>query len=287
MSVSRDSAMADYHFTGKRFKGSFKVNANTTIKLSTIPDMEEHQILETPNSIKRVSSIASTPITKRDIQELLALDLSTDCLPLPHKRVIFISIAQLNACIDDIPSYILSESIFCFKAERCWFFPSNHSERKQSRQSIRHKLNFNQKFLQTLHEKDANKLILWLQDNKSWTHISHELSQIEDIFYTKTNKTKDESPSALSIPHSSTTGQPQPNDIPQPIEQQQQQQQHIKQYDPLQLDTSWWLNNFANGIDNNIQSLYCDQGIVFVHILYSLNNTICTLYIYISEKHFS
>eukprot|EP01084_Bolivina_argentea_P250600 419951_1 len=125
MSVSRDSTMSGYQFTNKK-KGSFKVNGhlNTAIRLSTIQDMDENeQKIDTPNSN------INTPKYNKDLYN--GIDLSTE-IPKPHKRVIFISIAQLNACIDTIPSYILSESIFCFKANHSWFFPSNNFERQMS-----------------------------------------------------------------------------------------------------------------------------------------------------------
>ena len=208
MSVSsRDrSTMADVQFIKPRRPGSMiKVqgkkghNPNAKIKLQTIPDLEQeagtnghHNTQNSSHLARRISYRSlkglngaknSHYVSKREMAELKQLDLKTDPLPLPHKRGIFISIAQLNACIEEIPSYILDESLFCFKAERSWFFPSNHVERKASRQSIRHTLNYNNKFLNVLKEKDERNLILWLSDTKSWTHISEELTQITDIYY--------------------------------------------------------------------------------------------------------
>ena len=304
------SGMGDYKSgidAKKKPKGSFKVNPNKNIILSQIKedlddinnDTNNNNHLNTPkfkmgkhkngNSTsqqfkRRVSAkhreFDNGYISKRDMAELLSLDLSVDQLPSPHKRCIFISIAQLNACIDIIPHYILSESIFCFKAERSWFFPSNHIERKQSRQSIRHKLNFNSKFLNVLHEKDSKNLILWLSDNKSWTNISNELSEINDIYYTgksssnlsaaptdsneedddnKQNNNKKHKNHTAAILRLPSEPEPEPEEITQPI--------NTIKYSPLKLDVSWWLHNFKNRVDG-IESLYCDSGSFFIFIIY-------------------
>ncbi len=88
--------------TMHRNKGKLKLNYDPNTEISDLDDESD------------------IPLSC-DIIDLLSLDLSIDPIPLQHKRVIFVSIAQLNACIDSVPSYILSESIFCFKADRSWF----------------------------------------------------------------------------------------------------------------------------------------------------------------------
>lgn len=151
-------------------------------RLSTIPDTECNA--KPPTLSLAVKEAVDVPV--RDIRELLSLDLSRDAIPLPHRRVVFLSIAQLNASIESIPSYILKNALLCFRAERSWFFPSNPVEQSKSFDSIRHQMSFCDKFLRTLAQKEADGLALWLQHDTTWHHISAELARIEDLFYRET-----------------------------------------------------------------------------------------------------
>merc|ERR1719361_213609 len=78
MSFSRESTMENYKFTERRIS-HYKMPT-----LHTIPDNES-------NLVPR---------------------------QLPRRRVVFLSIASLNASIESLPPYILRKALFCFKAER-------------------------------------------------------------------------------------------------------------------------------------------------------------------------
>ena len=224
MSCSCESTMENFQFTS---------NSSKQPKLSTIIDQEmEPNLIDVksasrnnkPSLIKRISS-KNGYVSKRDISELRKLDLSIDAIPFPHKRCIFISIAQLNACIEDIPPYILSESIFCFKAHRSWFFPKTIIEKRDSIQSIRGRLTYNARFWEILRDKASKNLILWLQAGKSWMDISNELEQIEDAYYRKDGGDGT----------------------------------NTRRYKSLKLDSNWWLNEFEHNL-NGIRPMICCSG---------------------------
>lgn len=147
-----------------------------------------------------------------------------DDIPV-KKRVIFISVTQLNLCIDIIPDNILLASIFCFKADRCWFFPSSPRECRISKLSIAGHMNYNPKFLYYVQEKDAQGLILWLSDDKTWKDISDELEKIPDIYYSNINSNRN---------GDRNDGR---NTCNAPF------------YKPLKLDISWWLHNYVKEIE--------------------------------------
>jgi len=221
MSVSRDSVMADYQFANHK---------KHIVTLSPIPDSEGGG-----DTNGHGSSLCAAANAKRNMKELQSFDVENDILPLPRKRVIFISIAQLNACIHTIPSYILSESIFCFKAQRSWFFPATRSEQQAAKFSMRYTINFNDKFLQALSEKHDKGLVLWLEDGKTWNEISTELTQVEDIYCSH----------GQPIDSASTS------------------------YQALKLDESWWLNQFkqstesidgGGGSGSSIEAQFCDSA---------------------------
>eukprot|EP01084_Bolivina_argentea_P079983 144932_1 len=224
LSVSRDSTMADYQFTGKKPRGSFKLQSNMKrairCRLSTIQDDVENDNINAINTNKE----AQPPP-----------------LPLPHKRVIFISIAQLNACIDDIPDYILSESIFCFRAQRSWFWPRNVIQYREAQHSLRHKMSLNDKFLNVLKRKDKSNLVLWLEEDKTWHNISDELIQIEDVYYAE-----------VAVDHAAGDGD-------DTVLAAHDANRERRRYDALKLDTSWWLNDFDNA-DGCDRSMYCDSA---------------------------
>lgn len=178
------------------------------------------------------------------IAELMELDLRREAIPLPHKRVVFLSIVQLNASIESIPQYILTKSLFCFKADRSWFFPSNAAERERATDTIRHRLNLCDQFLRTLADKDSHKMVLWMQlpdREKTWRDISSELSQIEDTFWrhpadhhspSASRRSARESGRELTVAHlarqisASDTNLTATN--------------LIRRYQPLQLDPEWY-----------------------------------------------
>eukprot|EP01084_Bolivina_argentea_P053135 97558_1 len=110
--------MADYQFTksgpGNTSRTSFKIksspNPNVKIQLKTIP--AERQLSETQASgnksvnksengkiIKIDENTPNPQCLKRNISELLNINLLEQAIPFPHKRSIFISIAQLNSVI--------------------------------------------------------------------------------------------------------------------------------------------------------------------------------------------
>jgi len=169
MSCSRDSAMENFNFPNKR-ASAYKLARNVST-LGTIADTE--------------GCASEEAMATRDIHELHKLDLIRDPIPPPRKRVIFVSIAGLSACIETVPPHILSNALFCFKAERSWFFPSNAVEEEQSLDSIRHRINLSDKFLKDLKDKDADKKVLWMQHDSTWADISEQLVQIEDNFYSE------------------------------------------------------------------------------------------------------
>jgi len=169
MTCSRESAMENFNFPTKR--ASAYKSARNISKLGTIADTE--------------GGANEEAMATRDIHELHELDLSRDPIPPPRKRVIFVSIAGLSACIETVPPHILSNALFCFKAERSWFFPSNAVEEEQSLDSIRHRINLSDKFLKALADKDADKKVLWMQHETTWSDISKQLVQIEDNFYSE------------------------------------------------------------------------------------------------------
>jgi len=166
MSCSRDSAMENFNFPNKR-ASAYKLARNVST-LGTIADTE--------------GCASEEAMATRDIHELHKVDLIRDPIPPPRKRVIFVSIAGLSACIETVPPHILSNALFCFKAERSWFFPSNAVEEEQSLDSIRHRINLSDKFLKDLKDKDADKKVLWMQHDSTWADISEQLVQIEDNF---------------------------------------------------------------------------------------------------------
>lgn len=129
-----------------------------------------------------------------------------------RKRIIFISIVQLNLCIDNVPAKILQESLFCFKADRTWFFPSNMKERQQAQFSIAGKIDCNSKILKCIYQKDKLGQIMWLSEEKTWKDISDQLQKIPDIYQMLPTTTKKH---------------------PQIF------------YSPLILDVSWWQKIYA------------------------------------------
>eukprot|EP01084_Bolivina_argentea_P298132 513708_1 len=208
MSITRESVMKNYQFTKKQStkNNGFRLKLvqetpNGKVKFKTRPSTEHETDIEEHN--KRY-------VIEKDLTELYDTNLLNDAIPKPRKRIVFISIVQLNSCIDNVPLYILEESLFMFKAQRAWFFPSNSDEERQSKQSIRHRVNWNEQFLSHLQKKDVQGHVLWFEDGQSWQDISLKLTTINDIYFIETDR----------------------------------------YYKPLLLNEEWWTNNFENKIDN-------------------------------------
>eukprot|EP01083_Nonionella_stella_P030953 84828_1 len=221
--------MAGYQFTKKanppNASGTFRIKEEDGIATVDFKAAKPLPPLPDTENTVTVAQINTKYVKQKPISELEDINILESSIPSPRKRVVFVSLTALNACIDDIPSYILDESLFCFKAERAWFFPSNPKEEKESIKSIRHRVHWNERCLTYLQQKDENKLILWMEDAKTWKNISKEITQMIDIYF----ETLDEP----------------------------------KCYDPLQINPSWWMRNFVEKVDG-IQSLYCDSGFVVV-----------------------
>eukprot|EP01083_Nonionella_stella_P034238 93744_1 len=97
----------------------------------------------------------------------------TNCqrrLPDKHKRCIFLSMFRLNQCIEDIPSNILKESIFCFRMN------TNEYEDEDSPTKL-HPL-----FLQYCQQKRKQGLFLEIKDGTTWSDVSQQLTTIRDVY---------------------------------------------------------------------------------------------------------
>lgn len=196
------------------------------------------------------------------------------------KRVIFISIEDINLCIDSIPECIIEESIFFFTIDRHWFFPSTEREHIESYDAIA-KLNicYSSTFINYLIKKDKQGLVLWLSENKTWKDISDELEKIQDIYYCNpvisvhpplSSTTMDTyQPSIISnISNSGAIANADGNEEECKIagEKNEFLPDIVIYYKPLKLDISWWSNVYLKDVE--YQSAFNANGTLHVsHII--------------------
>lgn len=187
-----------------------------------------------PKDLFKIQSCSSLQNTKNNEFEIYGrmISRSSPTVEYYRKRVIFISFVQLNYCIDTVPESILEDAIFCFRADRSWFFPSSLIESKQAQQSIVGRLDINSKIVDYIYEKDKQGLMLWLSRDKTWLNISNELQKIPDIYMQKLSN--------LSIDG---------------------KQQQMICYKPLILDVSWWLDTYTK--KEEFQSCFFADGKLF------------------------
>eukprot|EP01084_Bolivina_argentea_P158480 276062_1 len=183
-----------------------------TLSSAFIPEFEPQSIHDAPPSSSSSECFDAEQLQMHRIITVgyLANQLPTNvCLPLSviglirqyyfalkpirRKRVVFTSIVQLNLCIDEIPAFILNESIFFFKVNKAELLDVIHSDLHAEEGSLLRMNNTRNSssfindlqplFREYLKKKYEDHLLLIMDGDDDWNAISKQLISIEDIWY--------------------------------------------------------------------------------------------------------
>eukprot|EP00475_Leptophrys_vorax_P016323 TRINITY_DN2278_c0_g2_i1.p1 TRINITY_DN2278_c0_g2~~TRINITY_DN2278_c0_g2_i1.p1 ORF type:complete len:206 (+),score=61.52 TRINITY_DN2278_c0_g2_i1:65-619(+) len=95
-------------------------------------------------------------------------------------RVIFISATFLSQDYKQVPESVMRDSLFFFGSKRCWVFPSNAAEEKESKQQPTKYSKFPDDFKQLILDKEAAGLVFWLKPEEDYGLVSQWLTSIDD-----------------------------------------------------------------------------------------------------------